>query len=60
MNEFAFKKSYQDKAFLEHEYITLGKTSKQLSKELHVSYKLIEIWLKNFSIPVRNDYINEI
>lgn len=56
ISKFVFEKKYEDKAFLEHEYITLGRTSKDLSKQLHVSHRLIEIWLKKFGISVRKDY----
>jgi hypothetical protein len=50
------QKLYQDKAFLENEYITLQKTSKQIGKDLHISYKLVEIWLRHYDIPVRESY----
>lgn len=58
MEKFIFEKKYQEKAFLEHEYVTLGRNTKDIAKQLHVSYKLIEIWLEKFAIPLRNDFIS--
>lgn len=49
-------KFYQDRNWLQNEYSTLKKTSKEIAKDLHISYKLVEIWLKNFNIPIRSDY----
>jgi DNA-binding NarL/FixJ family response regulator len=46
-------KFYQDRNWLVTEYLTLGKSSKEIAKDLHISYKLVEIWLKNFDIPIR-------
>jgi len=51
--EKPYIKYYQDKNWLQNEYSTLQKSSKQIGKDLHVSYKLIEIWLTKFDIPVR-------
>jgi DNA-binding NarL/FixJ family response regulator len=42
-------KKYHDPQWL-NEQIALGKTSKDISKELNVSYKLIEIYLRKFGI----------
>ena len=53
MEKFVFEKKYQDKNYLVEEYVTKERSSKDIGKELHVSYKLIEIWLKGFGIPVK-------
>lgn len=53
MEKFTFEKKYQDKNYLVEEYVTKERSSKDIGKELHVSYKLIEIWLKGFDIPVK-------
>lgn len=55
--EKEYIKFYQDKDWLTNQYVTLNKTSKQIGKDLHISYKLVEIWLRNFGIKVREDYI---
>lgn len=51
--KFEFKKLYQDKGWLQTEYSTLKRSSKDIAKELHISYKLVEIWLRQFEIPIR-------
>lgn len=51
--KFDFKKNYQDRDYLVNEYVTLGKSSKQIGKDLHVSYKLVEIWLRHYDLPIR-------
>jgi transposase len=50
-------KKHESQEWLYNEYVTNNRSSKDLSKELHVSYKLIEIWLKKFNIPVRKPLI---
>lgn len=41
---------HQDEAYL-RQAIESGKTSRDISKDLHVSYKLIEIYLEKYNIP---------
>ena len=52
-NKFVFSRHYEDKGWLQTEYSTLQRSSKDIAKELHISYKLVEIWLRKFDIPVR-------
>jgi transposase len=54
--EKEYIKHYEDKEWLYNEYVTLGNTSKEIGNRMRVSYKLIELWLKKFDIPVRRDY----
>ncbi len=56
MEKKEYIKFYQDRNWLANEYLTLQKTSKEIAKDLHISYKLVEIWLKNFDIPVRQTF----
>jgi hypothetical protein len=51
--EKPYIKYYEDKDWLQNEYITLQKSSREIGNDLHVSYKLIEIWLKQFNIRIR-------
>lgn len=53
MEKFTFTKKYQDRDYLYNEYVTKNRSSKDIGKELHVSYKLIELWLAKFDIGVR-------
>ena len=53
MDKKPYIKYYEDKDWLQNEYNTLQKSSREIGNDLHVSYKLIEIWLKKFDIPVR-------
>jgi hypothetical protein len=53
INKFEFKKLYQDEAWLTENYVTLQKSSKEMAKSLHVSYKLVEIWLRHYGITIR-------
>ena len=53
MEKKPYIKYYEDKNWLQNEYSTLQKSSREIGNDLHVSYKLIEIWLKKFDIPVR-------
>jgi hypothetical protein len=57
MEKFLFEKKYQDQGWLSEQYIVLNRSSKDIAKELHVSYKLVEIWLKSFNIAIRKDFI---
>ena len=45
-------KLYQDKNVLEEMFLK-GMTSKEIAKELHVSYKLINVWLVKHGLIVR-------
>lgn len=56
MEQKEYIKFYQDRNWLANEYLTLQKTSKEIAKDLHISYKLVEIWLKNFDIPIRASF----
>jgi hypothetical protein len=51
--EKPYIKYYEDKDWLQNEYVTLQKSSREIGNDLHVSYKLIEIWLKQFNIRIR-------
>ena len=53
MDKKPYIKYYEDKDWLQNEYITLQKSSREIGNDLHVSYKLIEIWLKQFNIRIR-------
>jgi transposase len=57
MEKFVFEKKYQDQAWLSEQYVGLNRSSKDIAKELHISYKLVEIWLKSFNIPIRQEFI---
>jgi DNA-binding NarL/FixJ family response regulator len=43
-------KLHQDQSYLQNK-IDEGFTSKDIGKELRVSYKLVEIYLRKFEIP---------
>jgi transposase len=53
MEKFVFTKKYEDRDYLYNEYVTKNRSSKEIGKELHVSYKLVELWLHSFNIPIR-------
>ena len=57
MEKKPYIKYYEDKNWLQNEYSTLQKSSREIGNELHVSYKLIEIWLRKFDIPVRQPIV---
>jgi len=44
------QKNHQNKEWLQ-EQINLGKTSRDISKENKISYKLVEIYLRKYNIP---------
>ncbi len=46
------EKLYQDRNVLEPMFLK-GMTSKEIAKELHVSYKLINVWLVKFNLVKR-------
>lgn len=41
---------HKDESYL-RDAMTSGKTSKDIANELHVSYKLVEIYLEKYAIP---------
>lgn len=41
---------HQDETYLRQQ-MESGKTSRDISSELHVSYKLVEIYLEKYDIP---------
>lgn len=47
------QKVYQHEDFLVEQYATLQKSSKDIANELHISYKLVEIWLRHYNIAIR-------
>lgn len=57
IEKFVFERKYEDAAWLREQYVTLQRSSKEISKELHVSYKLVEIYLEKFNIPVRQTLV---
>jgi hypothetical protein len=44
-----------DKEWLTHQFVELNKTSRQLSKELRVSRKMINVFLLKFDLIKRSD-----
>jgi hypothetical protein len=55
--KFVFERKYEDSAWLNEQYLGLGRSAKEIGKELHISYKLVEIYLKKFNIPIRQEFI---
>lgn len=54
MEKFTFIRKYEDRDYLYNEYVTNNRSSKDIGKELHISYKLVELWLAKFDIPIRH------
>ena len=50
---FYDERTYQDKNVLEN-MILQGLSAKQIANELHVSYKLINLWLVKHKLVIRN------
>lgn len=50
---FYDERTYQDKNVLEN-MLLQGLSAKQIAKELHVSYKLINLWLVKHNLVIRN------
>lgn len=48
-------KPYTDKEWIYNEYVINGRSARELSKELHVSYKLIQIYVEKFGYQVRDE-----
>jgi hypothetical protein len=46
------QKNHQNKEWLQ-EQISLGKTAREISKENNISYKLVEIYLRQYNIPFK-------
>lgn len=55
--KFVFERKYEDSTWLSEQYSELKRSTKDIAKELHISYKLVEIYLKKFNIPVRQEFI---
>jgi len=43
------------KEWLTHQFVELGKTSRQISKEFKVSRKIVNVCLLNFGLITRDD-----
>jgi transposase len=56
MEKFTFIRKYEDRDYLYNEYVINNRSSKDIGKELHISYKLVELWLAKFDIPIRHVY----
>jgi transposase len=50
---FYDERTYQDKNVLEN-MLLQGLSAKQIAKELHVSYKLINLWLVKHNLVIRS------
>lgn len=48
-------KPYTDKEWIHNEYVIKNRSARELSKELHVSYKLIQIYVEQFGFAVRDE-----
>ena len=57
MEKFIFTKKYEDRDYLYNEYVTKNRSSKDIGKELHISYKLVELWLTKFDIAIRQSVL---
>lgn len=44
-----------DQEWIYNEYITKNRSARELSKELRVSYKLIQLYVEKFGYTVRNE-----
>jgi hypothetical protein len=45
---------YMHKEWLTHQFVELGKTSRQISKEFSVSRKIVNVCLLNFGLITRD------
>jgi transposase len=50
---FYDEKAYQDKNVLEN-MLLQGLSAKQIAKQLHISYKLVNLWLVKHNLVTRN------
>ena len=57
MEKFTFERKYEDRNYLYNEYVTKNRSSKEIGKELHISYKLVELWLSKFDIAIRQSLV---
>lgn len=57
MEKFNFERKYEDRNYLYNEYVTKNRSSKEIAKELHISYKLVELWLAKFDIAIRHNLV---
>lgn len=48
-------KPYKDQEWIYNEYVINKRSARELSKELGVSYKLIQIYVEKFGYEVRNE-----
>lgn len=48
-------KPYMDQEWILSEYVTKNRSARELSKELKVSYKLIQLYVEKFGYTVRNE-----
>jgi transposase len=45
-----YQKLYEDRNYLVTEFLTLGRTAKQIASDNNVSYKLVNTWLVKYGI----------
>ncbi len=50
------QKFFHDKKWLEEQYLTLGKSTPEIAKELGMRIGAINRWLVKFKIPIRNKF----
>jgi len=50
---FYDERAYQNKDILEKMFLQ-GLSSKQIAKQLHISYKLVNLWLVKHNLVTRN------
>lgn len=48
-------KLYKDRDWLYEQYVVQERSARDLAKELHISYKLVQIYAESFGFPVRNE-----
>ena len=48
-------KPYTDQEWIYNEYVVNRRSARELSKELRVSYKLIQIYVEKFGYEVRDE-----
>lgn len=48
-------KPYTDKEWIYNEYVIKKRSARELSRDLHVSYKLIQIYVEKFGYSVRDE-----
>lgn len=45
----------KNKKYLEHQYLTLKKSQKEIAKQCNVSQGAVSLWMKEFNIPTRKE-----